>query len=287
MSQDTASAWAWSVGSGWQEAGAASISIVSPAILFGETLFESFRAHRGCWLGVAEHHARLHKSLRAWGWDCSPKLDELERLLAEGLATLGQPEAYARLTCWPGATGSGPGLLPVTSGGFALIVAPLNGEPSMEGSPAAVSTAESIGRDSWALPYEFKHGNYLPSRWAAREARERGVDDVILCRRDGSPVEASASNLLLFDGSRWQTPLLGRDGLNGVARSCLVDQGDIEESACTAGDLKRATSMAFVNSVRGLRFVKSFDGVELALEGEGVQRLRGAWQKVVTGWLET
>ena len=286
MSQDTARAWAWSVDAGWQQAGEASISIASPAILFGETLFESFRAHQGRWLAVPEHHSRLQASLRAWGWRSIPDLVELEALLRDGLSKVGGTEAYARLTCWPEGTGGGPGLLPAVPAGFALIVAQLNGGASMEGQAVSVSTAESIGRDSWALPYDLKHGNYLPSRWAMREARERGVEDVVLCRQDGSPVEASAANLLLFDGRTWHTPLLGRDGLNGVARARLVANGDIEESACSAEYLETAIAMALVNSVRGLRFIRSYDGRALEVSGVGVERLRTAWQKAVDGWLE-
>ena len=52
---------------------------------------------------------------------------------------------------------------------------------------------------------------------------------MILCRRDGSPVEASASNLVLLCGDRWVTPVLGRDGLHGIGRAGLIEHGVVEE----------------------------------------------------------
>ena len=122
---------------------------------------------------------------------------------------VGSEEAYGRITVWP-PSGGGPGVLPATAGGCMILVAPINGPSEMILSAANIGIARGIGRDHWALPYDLKHGNYLPSLWGAREARSRGLDDVILCRRDGSPVEASASNLVLLCGDRWVTPFGAR-----------------------------------------------------------------------------
>ena len=112
-----------------------------------------------------------------------------------------------------------------------ILVAPINGPSEMILSSGQYWIARGIGRDQWALPYDLKHGNYLPSLWGAREARSRGLDDVILCRHDGSPVEASASNLVLLCGDRWVTPVLGRDGLHGIGRAGLIEHGVVEEVA--------------------------------------------------------
>ena len=285
MSQDTARAWGWSVDKGWQPAEKLVIPALSPALLYGETLFESLRAHRGRWLAVRDHLSRLEGSFEKWGWALEPSFEQIRSLLDEGLSKIETSEGYARLTCWPSGTGRGPGILPETASGWFLLVSQLNGDDSMEGPLASIGTARSIGRDGWALPYDSKHGNYLPSRWAAREAKSRGLDDVVLCRRDGSPVEASSSNLLIFDGEAWLTPELGKDGLNGIARAALLDGGHIQEAPCTSDLLERASSIALINSVRGLRVVERVDDRPLQESEEAVAHIRRAWMEVVERWL--
>ena len=46
-----------------------------------------------------------------------------------------------------------------------ILVAPINGPSEMILSAANIGIARGIGRDHWALPYDLKHGNYLPSLW--------------------------------------------------------------------------------------------------------------------------
>ena len=286
MSQDTASAWAWSLETGWIEAEKATIPATSPCFLYGESLFESVRGHKGVWLALREHYQRLVGAQRAWQWDEKiPDFGTLKDILEVGMERVGSEEAYGRITVWPPSAG-GPGVLPATAGGCMILVAPINGPSEMILSSADIGIARGIGRDQWALPYDQKHGNYLPSLWGAREARSRGLDDVILCRHDGSPVEASASNLVLLCGDRWVTPVLGRDGLDGIGRAGLIKHGVVEEAAVERSMLEAASALALVNSVRGLRLVSTFEGDSRCLEGVEIERLRRGWCHVVANWLE-
>lgn len=286
MSQETAIAWAYTDKFGWQDAAVAGVGVCSPAFLYGETLFESFRAHQGRWLALDEHFGRFEAGITAWDWDCTFDRGQMRIQLNEGLEKLGRTEAYARLSCWPSRGSGGPGILPASESGWLLLVAPLNGGAFLEGPAVRLGIAEKIGRDAWALPYALKHGNYLPSIWAAREARERKLDDLILCRQDGSPVEASASNLLVWDEQDgWLTPTLGRDGLAGIARNALLRRGVVRERAIGRKELYRTSAMALVNSVRGLRFAEAFDDRVLLVEGPSVDVLRNAWQGLIADWL--
>ena len=286
MSQDTARAWAWTIDAGWMAAENAMIPAISPGFLYGETLFESVRAHKGIWLALREHYQRLVAAQHAWGWhDKLPNFNDLKDVLAVGLERLGAEEAYGRITVWP-PSGGGPGLLPTTTGGCMILVSRINGPSDMILRAANIGIARDIGRDYRALPYDLKHGNYLPSLWGAREAKSRGLDDVILCRLDGSPVEASASNLVLFCGDRWVTPLLGRDGLDGIGRTGLIRLGVVEEVPVNRAELEDATALALVNSVRGLRLVSTFEGVPRCIEGSPIEELRRGWRDVVDNWLK-
>ena len=271
---------------GWIEAERAVIPATSPSFLYGESLFESVRGHKGIWLALREHYRRLVDAQRAWQWDEKlPDFNTLKDIFGVGMERVGSEEAYGRITVWP-PNGGGPGLLPPTAGGCMILVAPINGPSEMILSAANIGIARGIGRDHWALPYDLKHGNYLPSLWGAREARSRGLDDVILCRRDGSPVEASASNLVLLCGDRWVTPVLGRDGLHGIGRAGLIEHGVVEEVVVDRKMLEAAPALALVNSVRGLRLVSTFEGDSRCLEDLTTERLCQGWREVVANWLE-
>ena len=66
-----------------------------------------------------------------------------------------------------------------------ILVAPINGPSEMILSSADIGIARGIGRDRW-LSLMTKSMGIIYLLWGAREAWSRGLDDVILCRHDGS-----------------------------------------------------------------------------------------------------
>ena len=51
-----------------------------------------------------------------------------------------------------------------------------------------------------------------------------------------------------------------------------------------AGTLEKSAGLALVNSVRGLRFVREYEGNALEVEGPHIDELRRRWSAVVAGW---
>lgn len=81
-------------------------------------------------------------------------------------------------------------------------------------------------------------------------ARHPEADDVVLVNERGEVTETTVGNLLARIGGAWCTPPLDSGLLPGVHRARLVARGDVREAVLTPADLRAATELAVVNSVR-------------------------------------
>ena len=85
---------------------------------------------------------------------------------------------------------------------------------------------------------------------ACRPSRQ-GIFDVLLFNEEGELTEFTTGNLVVeTDGRRW-TPPLDCGLLAGTFRAELLERGEIAERVLTRPDLDRATSVWYINSVRG------------------------------------
>jgi para-aminobenzoate synthetase/4-amino-4-deoxychorismate lyase len=91
------------------------------------------------------------------------------------------------------------------------------------------------------------------SRRVYDQARERhpGADDVILWNEAGEITETSIGNLVVQIDGTWWTPPVSSGCLPGTYRAELLELGEIEERPITVEELRGATSIARINSVRG------------------------------------
>lgn len=78
-------------------------------------------------------------------------------------------------------------------------------------------------------------------------------DDVILWNERGEITEATTANIVIeLDGRLW-TPPVSSGLLAGTYRSLLLEQGEVGERVVRVADLKRASRLYLVNSVRRMR----------------------------------
>lgn len=90
------------------------------------------------------------------------------------------------------------------------------------------------------------------NRGVYERARERGkpYDDVLLRNEAGEVTESTIANIVVeLDGDRW-TPPVASGLLAGVFRGWLLDLGEVRERVIYLDDLRRATALFLVNSVR-------------------------------------
>ena len=87
----------------------------------------------------------------------------------------------------------------------------------------------------------------------AARAAAPGSDEVLLWNANGEVTEATASNLIVeLDGMR-VTPPVSCGLLPGTAREDLLARGAVIERVVRVDELRRATGLWLVNSVRGMR----------------------------------
>ena len=79
------------------------------------------------------------------------------------------------------------------------------------------------------------------------------VDDVVLWNERGEITETTIANLAVELDGTWCTPPLGCGLLPGVERERLIEDGTLVERVLSIADLRRARSIAVLNSLRGRR----------------------------------
>jgi len=83
------------------------------------------------------------------------------------------------------------------------------------------------------------------------QASRPDCDAVLLWTPEGQLTEATTANLVVRKGACRLTPPAHAGLLNGVFRRCLLEAGEIQESALWLDDLAGADEILLINSVRG------------------------------------
>ena len=104
--------------------------------------------------------------------------------------------------------------------------------------------------------------NHLLFALAGDCARARGVEEALLCDRQGYLIEGSRSNLILVGGDGVPTaPDPSRGGVAGVGLAVLRERApEIRERHLGPADLRAAHELLAVNAVRGPRAIVALDG---------------------------
>jgi para-aminobenzoate synthetase/4-amino-4-deoxychorismate lyase len=97
------------------------------------------------------------------------------------------------------------------------------------------------------------HKTSLRAPYDEARARHPDADDVVLVNTRGEITETTTSNLAVRLDGRWWTPPLDSGLLPGCERTALLADGVMEERRLTIDDLRSATEIAALNSVRGWR----------------------------------
>jgi para-aminobenzoate synthetase/4-amino-4-deoxychorismate lyase len=134
-----------------------------------------------------------------------------------------------------------------------------SGEISIESAPAPpprehpllVSLSEK--RIDSANPFlRWKTTFRAPYEAGRREARRRGLDEVLFLNERGELTEGAISNVFLRLDGRWCTPPLSSGVLPGIGRELeLESDRKPEERILYASDLTRAERVCLTNAVRG------------------------------------
>lgn len=97
------------------------------------------------------------------------------------------------------------------------------------------------------------HKTTARDRYTERARRHPDADDVVLVNERGEVTESTRANLAAWIRGRWYTPPLDSGLLPGVERARLIAEGRLVERVVTAEQLRGASAVATLSSLRGWR----------------------------------
>ena len=257
----------------------ASVSVTDRGFRYGDAAFETVRAYGGELWRWDAHVDRLFGSLEALGMpadDLGLSSLDLEARVRDTLRANDLADAAVRLSVTRGETaGFAPPSPAETEPTVVVVVAPLprggrpdrGGESTWEG-PATLQTVSVRPVPDRAIPADAKTHNYLNNVLARAETRVTGADEAVLLDDEGHVAECSTANLFLVADDAIRTPSLSGPVLPGVTRAEVLDiareEGfPVEEGTYAPDDVRDADEAFLASSIRELRPVGTYDGVEV------------------------
>lgn len=232
-------------------------SMQSRAFRYGDGLFETMLWHRGRIPMLHRHLHRLLGGMERLGMEIpdayrTPEFWNQQACLVANV----KETARLRLQVFRG----GGGLYTPESDLPAYLLEAVEIDPVIE-QPEGLRV--DIAGQSAIAPgplTAYKTLQCLPYVLAAREARLRKLDDVLLLNTDGRIVESSSSNVWVFANGALHTPPLAEGCIAGVQRAWLLEQTlpwPVKESVIDAELWASATAILLSNSIRGFRWIKN------------------------------
>jgi branched-chain amino acid aminotransferase len=202
------------------------ISYYNPTFLYGVSCFEGVRAYWNpdartlVFLDLDEHLQRLYRSASFLSFIPPILMDDLkEQILQIARIERIQQDSYARITFYLGGDGSWHSSNDIH---YMVSIRSMRSELGTR-APAAVGITRFRRIADDAMPAYVKAGaNYLNSRYAMMDVRDRGFDDALFLTKEGVLSESTGSTLFLFKGGQLHTPSLDCDILPGITRARLI-----------------------------------------------------------------
>ncbi|MBK8231311.1 MAG: aminotransferase class IV [Candidatus Eisenbacteria bacterium] len=228
----------------------ATVSIFDRGFLYGDTLYETMRTHRGRLLFWPEHRERLRRSIELAHFEFDPDRLDLPTVAARLIALNDLTEAVVRVTISRGlADRDQIRAYPHT---WAVTAHPLVLRPEEDYRIGVAALLAGIRRNApAALDPAIKAGNWLNNLLARREARLVGAVEGVMLSIDGYLAEGASSNLFWVSGGVLETPAVEVGILHGVTRAKVLAaaQGWIETREVRARpDRLAAASEIFLTS---------------------------------------
>jgi branched-chain amino acid aminotransferase len=229
----------------WAEGNTPLFGAMDHSVWLGSSVFDGARAIRGHLPDLRLHLQRVITSAERVGLACPLSVDEMERLVREGVARF---PADAELYVRPLVFGTDGFLVPIPEkSAFALTLfdAPM---PAFTGFSACLST--QLRPDPLMAPTDAKASSlYVNTAKAIREAQKRGFDNAVVCDSAGKVAEFASANLFFVTPEgKVATPAANGTFLSGITRArviaLLAEEGIlVEQRAVLPEELESATEI--------------------------------------------
>jgi branched-chain amino acid aminotransferase len=200
----------------WSEGNAPLFGAMDHSVWLGSSVFDGARSVRGHMPDLRPHLERVVRSSTSVGLVCPLSVDEMEKLVREGVAKF---PADAELYIRPLVFGTDGLLIPVAEkSAFALTLfdAPM---PPFTGFSACLSSLRRPDADM-AVADAKASALYANSTKALRLAKDKGYDNAVMVDSQGHVAEFATANLFFVTPEgKVVTPVPNGTFLSGITRS--------------------------------------------------------------------
>ncbi len=261
----------------------ARVPINDGGFLFGDTLFETLKAHEQKILLKTRHLDRLEQSAQLLNFPCDRQ--KIESSLRQMAAALKYPTSRIRLTL---SRGGFQGLSwPTTEQSWFLITAVEYQEPTdaerQSGAACIITPNQRINPVSH-LP-QMKRGNYADCLYAANYARQSGAREALFIDHNQNILEASTSNLFAIIDDKLITPPTGTLVLDGIIRRQVIAAAaelgiSVVERELSLTELLQAQEAFLTNSLIDIFPILSIDGQTVSRGDYWKSILKTLWIRI-------
>ncbi|MFM9435931.1 branched-chain amino acid aminotransferase [Janthinobacterium sp. CG_23.3] len=203
----------------WTEGNTPLFGAMDHSVWLGSSVFDGARSLAGRMPDLRLHLERVIRSAERVGLACPYSVEDMEKLVREGVAQF-PPEA--ELYIRPLVFGTDGLLIPLAEkSGFALTLfdAPM---PPFSGFSACLSSL--LRPDASMAPTDAKASSlYANTTRALREAQQRGFDNAVVCDSAGQVAEFATANLFLVTPQgKVVTPAPNGTFLSGITRARVI-----------------------------------------------------------------
>lgn len=238
-----------------QGPGQHSLSLDHPAILFGESAFETLRVEGRQPLYLMDHLDRIERSSHGIGISTDSCRRDLEVDLQQALTDLPDSTITWRLRITLVRSATSARGLDVRESGLDrwLMLVPVS-SPALKPIECCFSPYRKIPVE--CLDPAWKHGNYLSSLVALRDARQRGFDDALLLSSTGALTESTSANLFwVRNDELWTCDR--RLVFPGLTRARILQEAaeegiPVNEGEFNEAELLKAEEVFLTSSIRGI-----------------------------------
>ena len=252
------------------------ISAYNGSFLYGINCFEGLRGYYSAThnklvvLDLDAHLDRLYASALSMAFDAPIEKSKLKAVIEDIIAEYKvQEDVYLRVTFY---------LDGETSWASQDTIAYIVSIRSMKSNFRAVSglknqslTISSHSRISHrSMPPSIKAGaNYLNSRYAQVEAKQRGFDGALFLTQSGLISESTGSCIFFISGDEFYTPSIDCDILNSITRKRVLELSRIygwkmHESEIKPEFIDKSQGAFLVGTMMEISPIKQIDNTELS-----------------------
>jgi branched-chain amino acid aminotransferase len=265
------------------------ISVSDHGFLYGDGVFETFRAYSGVIFRLHQHLSRLEQSARLIHLKLPYSRIRLRDHLYRTLAANRLKDATLRMTVSRGVgeLGLDPDLcarptLVITARAFKGYPDTLYGQ----GMTAVVVSVRHIGSDS--LDPRIKSNNFLSNVLAKIEAKKAGADEGLMLNPKGYLTEGTVSNIFIVRKNRLYTPSPRAGLLEGITRRVVLELAErmglpTHQGLLTPEDLYESDECFLTNTSMEIMPVRKIGKVRIGRGKPGpvTQALRKAFRILV------